>query len=52
MEFIYHIMGICPDHCSHFNLMDFLVMGGGALSIGFWGFLKFICRTTKEHFRY
>jgi len=26
-ETILHVLGICPDHLAHFNLLDLLVFG-------------------------
>jgi len=29
-DFILHILGICPDHFTHFNLVDLLILGPAA----------------------
>lgn len=29
IEFLQHLFGLCPDHMSHFNLIDGGIMSGG-----------------------
>jgi len=41
IELIKHLLGLCPDHAAHMNLMDML-LGGGLLAFagGYFRHLK------------
>lgn len=46
MDAFFHIVGICPDTHSHFDLIDFLLIGGS--SVPFFAYIKYKYNNLKR----
>lgn len=40
IELIRHLLGLCPDHASHFNLFDGMLAGGFVYFSGAYTWVK------------